>query len=362
MRTFSSRRDFLHASVAAAATVPILPGHQSVQGNLQPQDHRTAFCLISDTHYLANSDSPGSLDERSQQLCGRLIDTLNHLPGQTIPDEAGGGSVQDLAGIIHAGDVIDSGDKQGKLYEQMQRTEWDAYVADFGLTGREGKLRFPVYEVHGNHDSPHGSGLAIDGMIERNRRRTHTGLSGNNLHCSWNWGHIHFINLGLVVGHDKSVAQRRRYNPMDSLDFLIADLQQHASDPNRPVIITHHVDVLRYSRQCEPADEKNLSLEWHPCDVQAYYRAIRPYNVLAVLYGHTHVRNIQLWDGSTAKPERGVTLLNVDNASHFSGSNQAFFYIEINTERMLVRECATQDGWRSHYWTPMTWTRPLIIA
>lgn len=318
-----------------------------------------SFLAIGDTHYFANEQSPSERQEASVQVCSGLIDTLNRLPGTAIPETAGGGRVGEVRGVIHAGDIIDTGDKRGAVQERMQQTEWDAFNAEFGLTGNEGKLKLPVFEVHGNHDSPSGDGLAIDGLRERCRKRQVASRSANDLHYSWDWGPVHFINLGIVVGQDPKVTQRRRYNPLDSLDFLVGDLQQHVGASRRPVVITHHIDVLRYSQPPDPNDERNLGMEWNPCDVRAYYEAIRNHNIAGIIYGHTHVRNVQPWDGTATKVEQGLTLLNVDNASHFSGPNQAFFYIEIDDRELRVRECATKDGWKTLEWTPQVWYRPL---
>ena len=100
-------------------------------------------------------------------------------------------------------------------------------------------------------------------------------------------------------------------------------------------------------------------MEWNPCDVQAYYQAIRKHNVLAILYGHTHVRNILNWNGTQQRTEQGIPLLNIDNSSHFSGGNQAFFYIEIDRQELRIRELATKDSWASNFWTPSIWRFPV---
>ena len=356
-RAFLSKTTRLTAGAAMAAGVSGFSGIDNARGDFSESD-TIGFFAIGDTHYFANERSTSELVDSSVVNCQGLIDTLNRLEGTPIPDLAGGGNVGSIRGVIHAGDIIDTGDKRGKIQESMQRREWDGYVADFGLTGTEGRLRYPVYEVHGNHDSPGGDGLAIEGLIERSKKRDVLSRSSNGLHYSWSWGPVHLINLGIVVGQDRKIEQRRRYNPMDSLDFLIGDLQQHAADLSTPVLITHHVDVVRYSKPCDGSDTANLGLEWNPCDVQAYYQAIQKYNVLAILYGHTHVRNIQNWDGTAQKAQQGIPLLNIDNSSHFSGGNQAFFYIEIDRREMRVRECATKDSWATHYWTPSLWRFP----
>ncbi len=355
------RRDFLKSSAALASSLacsPSLADGTSSPSTTEINDDVVRFFAIGDTHYFANEQSPSELMESSILNCHGLIDTLNALPNTEIPAEAGGGRVGTIQGVIHAGDIIDTGDKRGAVQSKMQQREWEGFNKDFGLNGTEGRLKYPVYEVHGNHDSPSGDGLAIDGLIERTKARQVLARSANGLHYSWDFGPVHCINLGIVVGHDLRNEQRRRYNPMDSLEFLIGDLQQHAADANRPVLLTHHIDLPRYSKPCELTNEANLAMEWNPCDVAAYYEAIRKYNIIAILYGHTHVRNIQLWNGTPEKTNSGIPLLNIDNSSHFSGGNQAFFYIEIDSQEMRIRECGTKDSWSSHFWTPNLWKFP----
>lgn len=343
-----SRRQMLAASSALLAS-------RAVQAEQKPTEP-IAFFAVSDTHYLAEKTEPSRMNEASATICARLIDTLNQLPGSAIPESLGGGTVVKPLGVIHGGDLIDTGDKTGPIHEAMQRTEWAAYVADYGLTGKDGKLKYPVYEVHGNHDSPPGKGIVIDGIIERNKKRPKVDhLSSNGLHCAWNWGHVRFITLGITVGQVSEVTQRRRYNPMDSLAFLIADLKKHVGESRKPVVITHHIDLARYAVACDPEDPKNLSREWHPCDVAAYYEAIKPYNIAAILYGHTHGRVVFKWDGQSTKATEGFPVFNIDNSSHFGSSSQSFFYFEITAKEVIVRELITKDRWETHDWSPQQW-------
>jgi cytolysin (calcineurin-like family phosphatase) len=100
------------------------------------------------------------MEPRSAEICGRLINTLNQLPDTMIAEAAGGGTVAKVSGLIHVGDIIDTGDKTGRVQEEMQKTEWAAYVDDYGLTGTDGHLKLSVYEVFGNHDAPYGTGIA----------------------------------------------------------------------------------------------------------------------------------------------------------------------------------------------------------
>lgn len=338
-----SRREFLAAGAAGLA----LP---AVAAEAEP----VSFFVVGDTHLLAEKSDPAKLDSRSAGTNARLIDTLNKLSGTTIPMTAGGGSVASPKGLIHAGDCIDSGDKTDA---KMTQSEWTAYADHFGLTGKDGRLKMPVYEVHGNHDSPRGDGLAVKKIIERNKNRPGvTNVSANGVHYSWEWGRVHFLCLGIVVGEVKSVTRKRRYAPLDSLEFLIADLKEKVGTSGRPVVITHHVDMLRYATDPNVEDAKVASKEWDPADVRGYYDAVKGYNIAAVLYGHTHARNVYRWDGSSKAAAKGIPTFNVDNSGHFFSKNQAFFYVEIADKKVTVREYQTNDAWETGTWTPQIWT------
>jgi cytolysin (calcineurin-like family phosphatase) len=354
LRQTVDRRTMLQVSGAALA------GLTGVSAQAVDQAAKsTAFFVVSDTHFLAQRDNPSQLDEPSAAVNSRLIDTLNRLPGTPIAESAGGGTVGTPRGVIHGGDLIDTGDKNGKVQEQMQRTEWEAFEREFGLNGGDGRLKYPVFEVHGNHDGPRGRTVAIDGIKARNKKRAGVNVSADGLHYSWDWGPVHLVNLGIVVGQDKSVAQPRRYDPHESLAFLVEDLQTRVGDSGRPVILTHHIDILRYSLACQADDPMNASREWHPCDVAAYYTALKPYRIAGIFYGHTHRRERLSWNGSTKPAQSGLPLFNVDNSSHFHSEQQAFFYCEITPSELVVREYATGDRWQTGAWSPLVWRVPL---
>lgn len=347
-----SRRHFLASSSASLGALSLaarLPAAEKAEDKI-------AFVVVGDTHYFADQENPAKMKATSTEICARLVDTINALPGSKIPAEAGGGNVAAPRGLIHAGDIIDTGDKQGRVQTEMQRTEWAAFTEDYGLDGKDGRLKCPVYEIAGNHDSPHGGGLAIEKITERNRRRAGVkNVSENGVHYSWDWNHVHFVNLGLIVGTDRSIARKRRYAALDSLAFLIEDLKEHVGDSQRPVVLTHHVDIARYTGPCDPSAPAD-SKEWDPCDVRAFYEAIKGYNIVAIFYGHTHARQVFRWDGTSPKAKSGIHVFNTDNASHFHGDAQAFLYCEIDSKELRVREYQTKDRWKSGSFTPQVWT------
>ncbi len=341
--TRASRRQFLAAlgATAAAAAFPVRAATAPL----------TSFFVVGDTHFLADKMQPDRLDANSAAYTTRLVDTLNRLPGTDFYDAAGGGEVSAPSGVLHVGDIIDTGDKNGPTQLAMQRTEWAGYVAQFGLTGTEGRLKFPVFEVPGNHDSPHGTGHAIEQMIARQRaRKGLKAISKNGLHASWEWGGVHFVTLGLIVGTDKNVARKRRYAASDSLEFLIEDL---ANTPkNQPLVLVHHVDMARYT--VAKPDTDYTKWEWDPADVAAFHTAIKGRRA-AIFYGHTHVRNVFRWDGNSIKAADGVAVFNVDNSSHFNSLAQAFFHVEVRGDGLTVREFETRDAWQTGQWTPQIW-------
>ena len=354
-----TRRHFLRNLALTTTTAGFLPRAYG-QSAPAPADAKDAvsFFLVGDTHYRAEADNISVMDETSADYNARLVGWLNKLPGTHFSPETGGGAVPQPQGVIHAGDIVDSGDK-GPGKWKMAETEMNAFVGDWGLNGGEGKLRWPVREVHGNHDSPHGDGPIITAIKERNQRRKGiVNLSENGLHYSWDWAGVHFVALGIVVGDAPEVTRKRRYAPMGSLPFLQQDLEKHVGKSGRPVVLVHHVDVHRYSD--EVTEEKVLNNEWDYGDAQAFYRTLKPYRIAATMCGHTHVRRLVRWNGT--KDERttsGVPFLNTDNAGHFGSESQAFMQIEISSTELRVREFATSDGWQTGAWTPQVWRFPL---
>ncbi len=361
-----SRRRFLAGSSAG-----VVAAHAATGRAADPQaDETIAFFVIADTHFLADTNHPTRIDDRSAAVTNRLVARLNGLVGTEIPAAAGAGQVRKPFGVIHAGDIIDTGDKTGPVQTEMQRTETAAFEKVLGLTGSDGDLDFPLFEVHGNHDGPAGKGIAIERIIERNRTRPRVRhVSANGLHYSWDVGPAHFVNLGIVVGTVPGIDRRRRYAPLESLDFLVTDLAEHVGRSGRPVFITHHVDIARYTAAV-PDDAPFASHEWDPADVRGFHRALAGYDVRAIFYGHTHTRAVWRWNGSACRPaaERAsdtepaaaagdLDVFNVDNASHFSGGQQAVFYVEFGPTGLTVREYATRDAWASADWTPSVWRR-----
>lgn len=339
-----SRRDFLKTGAIAAGSA--LPLARSAAADTRED---FGFFIVSDTHYKAPEKQPDQLDPHIDEVNKRVIALLNKLPGQELPPAMGGGKIRQPKGVLHLGDMIDTGDKGlGALSVQRQATEWKAYLADYGLTGTEGRLRHPVYEVHGNHDSVSEMNIVIKSMLERNRKRPGvTHISDSGLHYSWDWNGVHFAALGIVVGHNDKNLPVGRYKAHDSLQFLRKDLKEKVGDSGRPVILLHHIDLLRYSKPCSPDSERGG--EWSACDVAAYHEAIQGYNIAAIFHGHLHALRTDRWDGSDKNATTGGIPVFGVRASGAHGANRGLFYCAVEGTELVIREFASlraEDGWR----------------
>ena len=332
---------------------------------------RYCFLVAGDPQYLAEkSEEPKRLDPYSEQANARAVKLLQSFPGRAIPEKHGGGTVsKEILGLINTGDLIDSADKNGGPYPAMQRFEWERYKVDYGLTGKDGKIPFPVYEVHGNHDGPQGDTFVVKEIIERNARRPGvSNRSENGLHYSWDWGPLHCVNLGMFVGGGDQRRKDHHYAPRKSLDFLKSDLEERVGDSGRPVMISFHLHP-----NCPEYD-------WPKEDLAAFWELIEEYNVIALFHGHTHgsPSSRMMWDGkkfASSLPD-GVDVFNPDDigASKTDRKNPAkgvgllhgFLYVElvdrpgVAEDELIVRSYTTRDNWANHDWHT-TWNRSVKI-
>jgi hypothetical protein len=330
-----------------------------------------AFLVVGDPQYLAEkAKSPTQLDRFSEEANSQAIELLNNFSGMSLSPSDGGVKVsEDILGLIVTGDLIDSADKNGGYYPAMQRFEWDRYKADYGLTGKDGKIPFPVYELHGNHDGPQGDTFIVEDIIRRNTSRP--GLqnrSENGLHYSWNWGPLHCVNLGMFVGEGEKRRKDHHYAPRASLEFLRKDLEKEVGDSGRPVILSFHLHPF------------GPEYDWPKEDLAAFWEVISPYNVIAMFHGHTHGSppSKTIWDGEQFGPKRsaGIDIFNPDDIGASKtdpkdpgkgvGLYHGLLYVElidcagVENDLFIVRSYATKDNWKTHGWHT-TWSRSVIV-
>jgi hypothetical protein len=326
-----------------------------------PEARSWAFLVTGDPQYLAEKGGePGRLDPFSERAMSRAIEVLRSLPGREIPEAAGGGRVAErMEAVLVAGDLIDSADKNGRGYEAMQRTEWRRFVDDFGLAGGDGRLPWPVYEVHGNHDGPQGNTFVVDDIVARNRKRPGVvKISGNGLHYSFDVGPLHVVALGMFVGSGEARRPDHHYAPRSSLEFLKADLEERVGSSGRPVAAFFHLHP------------NGPEFDWPAEDLAAFWKALEPYQVAALFHGHSHASppSRLRWDGTRFGPnlEAGIDVFNPDDLGAAkrdpkdpdrpASVRHGFLYVELIDEagterdRLRVRSVSTADGWETHVW------------
>jgi predicted phosphodiesterase len=231
----------------------------------RPPAYEITLFITSDTHY--------GLSPTVAEANGKTIDDINLLPGTAYPRDLGG-TVAVPRGVAVLGDLTNDG----------IAPEWQQFTADFGVNG-EGRLKYPAYELPGNHDGGEGQ-VVRQGIRERNKVRPGlTGVSANGINYSWDWGVAHFVSLGLFAGSAGDVIVSpwgRRLEgawrlPGHSLEFLKEDLARNVGPSGRPVILFQHYgwDVW--------------GLEWwSENERRALAAAIKSYNIIAIYWGHSH--------------------------------------------------------------------------
>ena len=276
------------------------------------------FFVVADTHY--------GTDPVADATTSRLVDQMNGLPGTPWPAPLGG-HVDPPRGIVHLGDITNDG------RAESLRTYW----ADYGGTGQDGRLRFPVFEVWGNHDGGPRQPVQL-AIIERNRQRESEAVrvSSNGLFCSWDWGGIHFVALGIFPG-----TSQKTYDPQGSLPFLVAGLARHVGSSGRPVILLHHFGFDRHS------------VGWWSNEFWVAYReAIRPYNVAAIFHGHAHETLGYEWEGIPVFSPPHLRRSRPGTEPLFT---HGFFAVRVNGSEMFVVERRVDGTWGRTFCAKIRW-------
>lgn len=237
-----------------------------------------SIIILSDLHY-------DSTDVRST-----VIDSVLVRINQMTHEEAGG----KINSVAVLGDITQDG-------SEMQ---WDKYVKAFGLNG-ESDLKYPVYELPGNHDG-NIDGAVRTGIRERNNeRRNILDVSDNGLHYSWEAGDYHLVALGIYPGLEWDpdcewchYFRESFRDPEMSLQFLEKDLRHNLDNKNQPVVLMFHYGW----------DDFSL-LWWTEEEQERFYSVIRDYNIAGIFHGHDHAVEHYTWKGidvwSAGSPQSG---------------------------------------------------------
>jgi cytolysin (calcineurin-like family phosphatase) len=289
---------------------------------LAQQTEPLTFFVTSDSHYEAIE----RVERNDRNLV--TIERMNALPGQPWPDKLGGGTIGKPRGVLALGDLIDDGDKNGQT-----DIEWKHFAEQFGLDGTDGALKFPVFEGWGNHDGPPEKYIkqrvSVQSEIKRRNqvrleKKLISRVSANGLHYSWDWNDVHFVQTNLYPADKQNSKVRYSlpwHDPQDALAFVIEDLAATVGDSSRPVIIMAHC---------------GFDTDWWVVeDWVEFYRAVKPYNVIAYLHGHTGT-GVRKW-----QPEGEDRPLDVVNTGQ---TEKGFFVVEVSAKRLRLGYQVKRDS------------------
>ncbi len=230
----------IRALAAIVAVASLSASHASSSGAAPKAAPRAiTFFVASDTHF----GVPG-IEERNR----RLIEELNGLPGLEYPAELGG-RVETPRGVLITGDLTDYSTEE----------QWRSFESLYGLTGKDGLLRFPVKEALGNHD------FMGDSPVVKHIVRRHGGIA-----YSFDWDDLHVACLGM-------------YPSADRIRWLEDDLRKVA--PGRPVVVFFHYGIDGpWSQSWESQEER-----------EELARVLSGHRVAAIFHGHAHQAGSYRW-------------------------------------------------------------------
>ncbi len=272
-----------------------------------PVKDDVTFFVSSDSHYGR---------ENNAAINRRVIDEMNALPGTPLPSSVGGGFVRTPRGVILNGDLLDEG-----FNKDTAPALWAEFCRDYGLTGTDGRLCFPMYEGFGNHDGGPTKSFVRAGIKERNPKRIGLKeISPDGHHYSWDWDHLHLVQLNLFGGAspaDVKGVNAAEHDPEMALQFLHDDLARHVGSTGRRVITFQHFGWLG-----------GMADWWQGEAKERFYDEVKPYQVACLINGHSHGAAFVPWhdlltihDGSTARGE---------------GDNGDFMVVRVTAKELIV--------------------------
>ncbi len=250
---------------------------------------KLSFVAFGDTQV-----GSGSSDKNDFQ-----IEAINHLHKLDAPEGFPQGTTEDISGVIMAGDITASGSAGADIYVN----ESEKFINYYGLCGNK-KLNYPIFEGYGNHDfyaypNPYHfkyfSHPAVDMVSMRNNKRPYVEhkAPGKDGHYSWTWQGIHFIQLNLMASDRQTFRApdfwpfnkfRKYLNPRKSLSFLKNDLEKVGK--KMPTILIFHYGLTKLDNAW-----------WSKSQREEFYKAIKDYNVKALIHGHHHDTSFYNWKG-----------------------------------------------------------------
>jgi predicted MPP superfamily phosphohydrolase len=276
------------------------------------QKRDITFFVSSDTHI-------GRPDKDSLKASRTMIEAMHAAPGKKLPRELGGGTIRDPLGVVLTGDLTDDN----------RLEQWNQFDSIWSANG-DGEIRYPVFEGWGNHDFHAGRKEVRAAMLERHQKRAYpiTIAPGDGAHYSWDWNDVHLVHLNLYPGMEGGLSKYspKNNNPRRSLEFLQDDLQEQVGNSKRPVILFFHYGF-----------DSNGGTAWVDSEREAFYKVIRPYRVIALFVGHSHVQGYEKIETGEGGPSVDV-FMSDDALSAGTSKKNGFYVVNIQDDEMLVAE------------------------
>jgi len=256
------RRDVLQLLGAGALSMALpakLPAAQKEIDDKQAKAKPLTFFGWSDTHIPVGGDA---------SKLWPAVDAMNSLPGKAFPKNIGG-TVDTPAFVFNCGDITDWPTYQArKSYEDL-------------ITKR---LRYPSYEVLGNHDDAGGGGVegAPPIMKEWIKRRY------GDLSYTFDQGGVHFVCP--FSAYDESLGNPAQDITPQAIDFLKKNLHRHYSPelvPEKLVSVPEGTPIVAAVHLCLDAMTNR----------DAFVDALAGANVIMVLGGHYHKAAVRAYRG-----------------------------------------------------------------
>jgi len=206
-----------------------------------------------------------------------VVEQLNAMPGTPYPAEIGG-TVDTPRGVLFTGDTTDDGTLE----------EFAEFEQVYGLTGKDGLLRFPVFEAIGNHD------VTSESPIKQRVNRRHGAID-----YAWDWDDLRMICLDM-------------YPDPTTLAWLEQELDRLG--PDRPIIPFFHYAI-----------EGPYSESWTQDEKAAFGGSLAGHNILAIFHGHYHRYGQYVW--------RGMPVFRPGSPKHTS---HAFLVVRVRPREMDV--------------------------
>jgi Calcineurin-like phosphoesterase len=258
------------------------------------------FIVVSDTHFGSKASTIYFNKEKNKHFrkwveisdfSKQQIEDMNTITGKSYPDDIGG-KVASPKGVIVTGDLTQDGKKN----------EWETFEKFYGLTGKDGLLKFPVYECLGNHD------LRAGNFIRKKVAKRH---GGNSIYV-WNWDDLYLINLGEAPDNS-------------DLKWLMKNLAQIGKE--KPVILYFHFPLAGpYNKNWFTEGNYRTSLN----------NIIKDFNIIGIFHGHFHGSGFYKWNN--------IDVYNMGSVKH---NWRDFAVVNVTDKKMSV---AAWNSEQHHWW------------